>query len=161
MIDSSPTPTQVGETEQERAAVPSTAGAYGVREEGNIGSVATKVEHQVSQHTTTSSVLGDGVSTTTENESLAKKVQNLERQLKESQDRTEALMQNLMGGLSNVIQSAFTSPRTTDMTTPAATQVTTVKRERVKEQGDDGSPGGVPRPGNRSIKRYKTVIEID
>ncbi|KAL8682857.1 MAG: hypothetical protein Q9186_001103 [Xanthomendoza sp. 1 TL-2023] len=108
-----------------------------------------------------------------DDEEIAKKFERLEKQLKESQeqlrasresqDKTNALMQSVMGGFSTIFQAVAGQTTTAPAAFPAP-QLPVVKRERVKEEEDTrtgNSTGGRARSGSRPTKRTKTVIELD
>ncbi|KAL8932412.1 MAG: hypothetical protein Q9211_006328 [Gyalolechia sp. 1 TL-2023] len=114
-----------------------------------------QVESQATTEMQTNTVAENRGPAPRDYDSMAERVQSLEQQLKESQERTEAMMRNLMGGLSTAIQSAFAapSPASAGAATAVASQLTQVKREGFKEEGEDRSVG--------QVKRRKTIIDID
>lgn len=87
---------------------------------------------------------------------MAARIQILEQQLKESQEKQAAMMQKLMGGISTAIQSAFAAPETS-----AASNSRVVKREKMKEEDVDGAAGQTSPGASRPAKRTKIVIDLD
>ncbi|KAL8680234.1 MAG: hypothetical protein Q9224_006958 [Gallowayella concinna] len=104
---------------------------------------------------------------------MAKKFERLEKQLKESQeqlrasresqDKTNALMQSVMGGFSTIFH-AVAGQTAIAPAAFSAPQLPVVKRERVKEEVDirtGNTMGDRESSGRRPVKRTKTVIELD
>ncbi|KAI4125052.1 MAG: hypothetical protein LQ341_007006 [Variospora aurantia] len=87
---------------------------------------------------------------------MAARIQILEQQLKESQEKQAAMMQKLMGGISTAIRSAFAAPETS-----AASNSRVVKREKMKEEDVDRTAGQTSPGASRPAKRAKIVIELD
>lgn len=99
---------------------------------------------------TTNSVANTHKAASKDYDSMYEEVQSLRRELKESHERTEAMMRDLLG--------AFNTASAT------TTELTQIKRERIKEEDEDGSneaPAQISRLRNRQVKRCRTIIEID
>ncbi|KAL8932504.1 MAG: hypothetical protein Q9216_006809 [Gyalolechia sp. 2 TL-2023] len=144
----------INDVERAESAVQNTGDVVGARSASPL--VVAKVERRVIREAETNTVSDNGGPASKEDNSMAERVQSLERQLKESQEKTEAMMRNLMGGLSTAIQSAFAAPSTASATTPnIASQLTQAKRERVKEEDENGSPIRARRMENGPVKRCK------
>ncbi|KAL8709804.1 MAG: hypothetical protein Q9225_007401 [Loekoesia sp. 1 TL-2023] len=92
---------------------------------------------------------------------LAEEVQQLKQQLQESRAETAALMKTVLSRLGDAIQSAFATPTSLAPAAPASSQHPTVKRERIKEEDNIETFNQASRAGSRSVKRTKTVIELD